>query len=168
MNLQAKLWIDQYGMLPHPEGGYYVETLLAPDHIAIEDRPTRPLYSSILFLLSDLDVSHFHTLQSDEVWYYQNGDPLDIVVIDEDGVLEIIHLGPFRNQVMQALVRKGCVFGSLVPNHGASLVGCMVSPGFLFEEFTLHTQTELILRYPEHQEWIEKLTKSEVEEEIEG
>ncbi|MFL6561911.1 MAG: cupin domain-containing protein, partial [Bacillus sp. (in: firmicutes)] len=38
-----------------------------------------------------------------------------------------------------------------------SLVGCMVSPGFEFQDFELFTQNDLLLKYPQHEEVIMKL-----------
>jgi hypothetical protein len=43
-----------------------------------------------------------------------------------------------------------------------SLVGCMVSPGFDFQDFELFTQAELLEKYPQHEAIIKKLAYEEI------
>ena len=157
MNKDTQRLIQQYQLVAHPEGGYFKETLKADTVIELKGRESRPLYTSILFLLHDQEVSHFHRLQSDEIWIFQKGDPLDVVCILENKTLEIIHLGLDDDCVAQAVVKVGIIFASYVPNTGTSLVACMVSPGFLFSEFELFKKEELIKIYPQHSKFIEKL-----------
>ncbi|WP_428637194.1 cupin domain-containing protein, partial [Shewanella sp.] len=59
----------------------------------------------------------------------------------------------------QFLVPKGCIFGSAMNNPGFSLVGCMVSPGFTFEDFELFERQTLLNAYPQHRQIIERLTR---------
>jgi len=157
MNLLAQQWITQYQLQAHPEGGYFKETIAAEDLIEPEGRVARPLYTSILFLLCDAQVSHFHRLLSDELWVFQGGDPLIVVTIDAWGHLDTIRLGFGKDEVLQAVVKKGMIFGSYVPNQGASLVGCIVAPGFLYEEFNLYKKEDLRKIIPNHPEFIDLL-----------
>lgn len=66
-------WVKELGLKPHPEGGYYVEKL-ASSYITKVNGAERPLYTSIYFLLTANNPSHFHQLKSDEVWYYHAGE----------------------------------------------------------------------------------------------
>lgn len=155
----AQYFIDQLALARHPEGGYYKSTWNAEDTVEAFGK-TRPRYTNIYFLLESNDVSHFHRLKSDEVWYYHAGSPLTIHVIDENGQYEKIKLGLNieNGEQPQAVVKKNCIFGSTVDEEGLfSLVGCMVSPGFDFEDFELFTKAQLNEWYPQHQEVIERL-----------
>jgi uncharacterized protein len=154
---QALKWIKQYNLIQHIEGGYFAETLLDPTPQDNASNQHRALYTSILFMLYGTEVSHFHQLKSDELWYFHQGDPIDIVCIDLDGNLSIHHLGIQSNQELQVLVEKGMIFGSYVPSHGVSLVGCAVIPGFLYTEFKLFTKAELLVKFPQHQIYINLL-----------
>lgn len=61
----------------------------------------------------------------------------------------------------QILVPAGSIFGSCIDNpqtNQYSLVGCMVSFGFQFEDFELFNREELVKAYPSHQSIIERLT----------
>lgn len=67
-----------------------------------------------------------------------------------------------NGEVPQVLVPKHSIFGSSVMEKDTfSLVGCMVSPGFDFEDFELFTQDELLQQYPEHIEIIQKMAYKE-------
>ena len=66
-----------------------------------------------------------------------------------------------NNEKPQVLVPKDYIFGSAMNNKGYALVGCMVSPGFEFKDFELFKRSELIERYPQHQQIILKLTSNE-------
>jgi uncharacterized protein len=158
-------WVSKLGMSPHPEGGYYKETFKSEEHVSdnelsVNYEGKRKLYTSIYFLLTSDDVSHFHRLKSDELWYYHGGSSLSIHVIDENGKYQEIKLGMNLDagEVPQFLVKKNSIFGSSVSEkETCSLVGCMVSPGFEFQDFELFTQEELLRKYPQHKEIILKL-----------
>ena len=73
MIAEAKRWVEQLDLNAHPEGGYYKEI------IKDESRPSeRPAYTSIYFLLTQSNISHFHRIDSDEIWYYHAGDSLTV------------------------------------------------------------------------------------------
>lgn len=171
-NNNADYWVSKLGLLPHPEGGYYKRTFESEERTSDEELTVdfdgkRKLYTSIYFLLTTNDVSHFHRLKSDELWYYHAGSPLTIHIIHGNGEYEEIKLGMNldNGEVLQALVPKNSIFGSSVTEKDAcSLVGCMVSPGFEFQDFELFTQAELLAQYPSHKEIIMKLAYEEIPE----
>ena len=136
------------------------------EEISINFEGERKLYTSIYFLLTSNDVSHFHRLKYDELWYYHaGGSALTIHVIDEDGGYKEIKLGLDldNREVPQALVPKNSIFGSSVMDEDTfSLVGCMVSPGFEFQDFELFTQVDLLSKYPEHKDVIVKLAYEKI------
>ncbi len=165
-------WVSKLGLTPHPEGGYYKSTFVSDEQItdielSVNFEGERKLYTSIYFLLPSEEVSHFHRLKSDELWYYHGGSPLTIHVIHENGEYEELKLGLDleKGEVPQILVKKNSIFGSSVMEKDTcSLVGCMVSPGFEFRDFELFTQKELLEKYPQHQEIIMKLAYNELPE----
>ena len=166
MNQQdPQYYISKLGLEPHPEGGYFKRTFESQEQITdqeltVDFEGKRMLYTSIYFLLTSNDVSHFHRLQSDELWYYHAGSPLSVHMIDENGEYKEYKLGlDLENgEVPQVLVPKNTIFGSSVKDRETfSLVGCMVSPGFEYQDFELFTQEELLLKYPEHKEIIVKI-----------
>ncbi len=162
----GKYFIEKLNMKEHPEGGYYNECLKSKDIIdasAVDSafEGSRKLWTSIYFLLKDRDVSRFHRLKSDEIWYYHSGAPMTIHIINKNGELERVKLGLDieRGEQPQVLIPKGCIFGAVMDGTGYSLAGCMVAPGFEFGDFELLEREELIRTYPQHEFIIKRLTK---------
>ncbi|CUN79121.1 MULTISPECIES: cupin domain-containing protein [Clostridium] len=153
----AEYYIEKLEMLPHVEGGYFKESFLSESLYNTDKK----LWSSIYFLLRTGEVSHFHRLKSDELWYYHAGESLTIYMITPEGNLITKQLGLNieNGESPQVLVPKGCIFGSAMNNDGFSLVGCMVSPAFEYKDFELFNRDELLSLYPEHQSIINKLTR---------
>lgn len=159
MNKSMEEWIKALEMEAHPEGGYFSEVERSQDKIEINGKE-RSLFTSIYFLLEKENPSHFHRLTADEIWYYHYGQPLTVHMILPDGAYSKVTLGLdiASGQVLQYRVPKGTIFGSTVEN-GYSLVSCMVSPGFEFDDFELFSYNELIEQYPEYEKIIKLLSK---------
>lgn len=159
MPLAFEKYIKALNMQKHVEGGYYAQSYVSKT----DYDKTRALWSSIYFMLCEGEVSHFHRLTADEMWYYHAGESLTIYMIAPDGELTTAQLGldVDAGEVPQFLVPKGCIFGSAMNQAGFSLVGCMVSPGFTFDDFELFSQEYLLETYPEHETLIKRLSRSE-------
>lgn len=158
--MNAQEWTQYLDLQPHPEGGFYKSTYHSELTVQCQ-QGDRPLYTSIYFLLRSQDVSHFHRLQSDEIWYFHGGSSLTVHMITPRGLYEEVQLGlDIQNgEVPQFIVPKHTIFGSSVKQPNTfSLVGCMVSPGFDFADFELFEQEELLSQYPDYREIIKKLT----------
>lgn len=140
----ADYFVKNLNMISHPEGGFYKESFVSGQNISnrgldIESEESKKLWTSIYFLLRDGEVSNFHRLKSDEMWYYHSGSPLTIYMITPEGELitEELGLNIEKGEKPQILVPKNYIFGSAMNNTGYALVGCMVSPGFEFKDFEL-------------------------------
>ena len=133
---EAQELAGRLGMRAHPEGGWYVETWLAP---AVAG--TRPASSAILFLLAAGERSHWHRLDVDEVWQWSAGDDLELRTWTEgDESIAVHRLGEDvtgeAGAVYQAIVPKGA--WQTARSLGAwTLVGCFVAPAFDFDGFEL-------------------------------
>ncbi|MEJ5252905.1 MAG: cupin domain-containing protein [Armatimonadota bacterium] len=166
MNPEARFWIEKLQLQPHPEGGYYRETYRAEQRVLgcclHEHEGPRVMATAIYFLLTGDHPSVLHRLRSDEMWHFYAGSPLTIHIIDPQGNLSQVRLGanPEKGESFQAVVKAGCWFGASVDDpDGYTLVGCTVSPGFEFEDFELGDRQQLLERYPQHRELIERLTR---------
>ena len=153
----AEYYIKNLEMIPHVEGGYFKESFLSEDNV----RENKKLWSSIYFLLRTGEVSNFHRLKSDELWYYHDGESLTIYMITPEGDFITKQLGTDieNGESPQVLVPKGYIFGSAMNKEGFSLVGCMVAPAFEYEEFELFEREYLLNLYPKYKDIILKLTR---------
>lgn len=162
----ADYWIEKLGLQAHPEGGYFNEVYRSDETIDESSLPerykgVRNFCTSIYFMLKSGQVSHFHRLNSDEIWHFYSGSPLSLYIIDKEGRLSSIKIGsnPENGELLQFAIPKGTWFGAEVDEPGSySLIGCTVSPGFDFADFELAERKILMEMYPEHKEIINKLT----------
>lgn len=153
----AKYWIERLNLLPHPEGGYYREVYRSGDTIGHpEHSRERNLATSIYFLLEGENISHFHELSSDELWYYHDGKGANIHVFDK-GQYQSYELSKDPKGQLQVLLPAHSEFAAeVIGQDGYVLMGCVVTPGFDFEDFRLLKKKEMLEKYPGHSELIER------------
>ncbi len=166
MNPSTKDLIAHYGLLPHPEGGYFQETYRSKESVAANALPARfggerSVCTGICFLLPKGAKSRLHRLKSDEMWHFYLGGPLEVTQISPDGKVETTVLGPeiADGQKVQHVVPAGYWFGAM-PAKGAaySFVGCTVAPGFDFSDFEIGKRKDLLKTFPKAKAAIERLT----------
>jgi predicted cupin superfamily sugar epimerase len=159
--------ISFYGLLPHPEGGFYKRTyaadqVISKDCLGDEFVGERLISTAIYYLLTPGTFSAFHRIKSDELWHFYKGTSLYIHVIHPTGNYEILKLGDnlLNGESFQHLVKAGSWFAS-VPSkpHGYTFVGCTVSPGFDFNDFELADREMLSSAFPQHELIIKKFTR---------
>lgn len=157
MNPRIQELIEKYNLQPHPEGGYYAEIYRSKKQINTEFG-SRNLMTSIYFLLTSADVSRFHVIKSDELWFHHEGSDLSVHMLDENGH-QILRLG--KNHIeakAQQFVPAGKIFGSTVDQEDAyALVSCVVAPGFDFADFQLCRKEELLEKYTNNSDIIDRL-----------
>jgi predicted cupin superfamily sugar epimerase len=130
---------DELDLQPHPEGGWYRETYRAPGTV---DTPSgdRSAFTSILFLLEAGQSSAWHRVRSAELWVWQGGGPLRLSLGgtgDRPSLDTTIELGP--SGVLQHVVEPGQWQAAAPAVDESVLVGCVVVPGFDFDDFELET-----------------------------
>jgi uncharacterized protein len=157
MKARVNELIEKLRLQPHPEGGFYSETYRSD--IQIPDL-NRQLMTSIYFLLTSDNVSKFHRIKSDEIWFFHEGSSLIVHTLSEEGHKENrVGLNLLRGEAPQFLVEKETVFGSTVAEEDSySLVSCVVAPGFDFQDFELFSSEQLEVLFPDNKEIISRLT----------
>ncbi len=159
--------VQNFGLAPHPEGGYYKETYRSAEKITAVCLPgrfggERNFSTAIYFLLESGNFSAFHRIKSDECWHFYAGQALLIHVISKDGSLNTVTLGNDirADQQFQYVVEAGSWFASEVaPGSDFSFVGCTVSPGFDFADFEMAKAADLIASFPQHELIIKRLCR---------
>jgi predicted cupin superfamily sugar epimerase len=158
--MNVKELIRKLQLKIHPEGGFYRETYSSSESTTTGKGVLRSICTAIYYLLENENKSLLHRIQSDELWFFHQGQPLEITVI-QDNQFTIILLGNDFDggEVPQAIIPANSWFASSVKNGtGYSLVSCTVAPGFDFSDFEMANREELIQQYPHLKNIIEKYT----------
>ena len=164
--MTAQEIIDFLDLQEHPEGGYFKETYRSSDSIpqnALDSKfgGDRNHSTGIYFLLTSEKFSAFHKINQDEMWHFYKGTALKLHTISADGDYSFVIIGNdlAKGEVPQHTVKGGDWFAAEVMNKDSyTLVGCTVAPGFDFADFVLPSADQLIEKYPQHQEIINRLT----------
>ena len=140
--------IDRLELIPHPEGGWYRETWRSPIEVEPEALPAgypgkRVVMTSIHYLLPTGARSALHRVRSEELWLHHQGDDLVLGIgASPDSANDpsrLRRLGQGESASLQMIVPAGhwqkaeAVEGPA----GYALVGCVVAPGFEFEDFEM-------------------------------
>jgi predicted cupin superfamily sugar epimerase len=159
--MTAEQIIEKLRLAKHSEGGFYRETYRAEKVITLKDGRVRNAGTAIYYLLKDADKSHFHKVSSDELWLFHQGQPLEIFIITADGKIATKTLGNRldMDEEPQLIVKANTWFAARVKDEmGFTLITCTVAPGFDFDDFELGKKEELVKRFPNSKNEIEKLS----------
>lgn len=163
--ITAQTVIDLLKLQPlADEGGFFRRTYYAAETLSPSALPARyteavPLASAIYFLITPDDFSAMHRLNTDELYHFYLGDPLELLLLHPDGSGEQLVLGQdlLAGMRPQAVVPHGSWQGSrLLPNgkYGFALIGTTMAPAFDWHDFELGQLDPLRHRYPHFAEAI--------------
>ncbi len=147
---------------PHPrEGGFYRRTYTSPGAVDLP-RGVRAQGTAIYYLLEQGVFSELHVLESDEIFHFYLGDPVEMLQLHPDGRSVVLTLGPdlAAGQHVQVVVPAGVWQGArLIGDGEVALFGCTVTPGFDFADYRNATYAELAAKWPDQAERIRSLTR---------
>ncbi|MDV6260451.1 cupin domain-containing protein [Rhodococcoides yunnanense] len=135
-------WAQSLDLAPHPEGGWFRETWRSEITIPQISLPdvypgSRAAGTAILFLLMPGQQSAWHTVRGTEMWLYHRGSPVQLDLGgagDKPGDATSLLVAPESpQQIVPPLVWQRAQPVGDEP----SLVSCIVTPGFDFEDFRL-------------------------------
>jgi uncharacterized protein len=148
---------------PHPiEGGSFRQTWAASATVNLP-RGTRSQGTAIYYLLEEGQFSEMHLLDSDEIFHFYLGDPVEMLQLDPDGSSTVVVLGHdlLAGQQVQVLVPAGVWQGTRLIGDGMlALFGCTVVPGFDYADYRNASYGELAAKWPEQKDRIRALTRA--------
>lgn len=137
---------ERYRLQAHPEGGWFAEV-----YTSAFAADGRPLAGSIFFLLDTGEISRFHQIDCEEIWYYHEGCGMVITVLSETG-LSAYRLGndTQRGERPMVMIPAGAVFAAENTDpDGYTFVSCATSPKFHYDGFRLIGMDEIKEKWPE-------------------
>lgn len=127
--------IRELNMLPHPEGGHFVESFR---DTATLTGTNRAVSTAIYYLLQEGEFSHWHRVDATEIWHFYAGAPLQLSLSEDGNGQTDVTLGPdlITGQRPQIIIpdnhwQRAESLGNW------TLVGCTVAPGFEFSGFEM-------------------------------
>ncbi|GAB4284133.1 MAG: cupin domain-containing protein [Marinilabiliales bacterium] len=154
INKRAQYYIDKFNLVRHPEGGWYNEIL------RFDNEQNQSIsFSSIYYLLLNEEFSAFHRLNFKEIWNYHDGNTgIEIIMIDNEGVLNRIILGKDKYQFM---IDENIWFAARLIKtiNTFVLTSCVVIPAFDFNGFELGNKQKMIQLFPQHENIINELCR---------
>jgi predicted cupin superfamily sugar epimerase len=151
---------ERLGLEPLPlEGGLFRQTWVG------EVRDGRPAGTAIIVLLAT-DGGHFsamHRLPIDEVWFFQAGDPIELLLLEPHGAGRVARLGPdvMQGDELQVVVPAGTWMGArTAPGGEWSLFGTTMAPGFVPSDYDPGDADALTRDWPAHADLIRALTRT--------
>jgi len=131
MSISAQEIINKLQLQPHPEGGWYREYWRGPDAAG------RGTGTAIYYLLQRGQRSHWHRIDASELWLYQAGGPLRLMMVKDDTVIER-QLGSNiqAGEVLHTVIEPW-TWQAAVPEADWTLVSCVVTPAFEFSGFEM-------------------------------
>ena len=143
--LQRTAYLKEvYNMNEHEEGGSFSEVYTAPF-----EKDGRPLAGSIYFMLSPGEISHFHEIDCDEIWFYHEGCGMRITVLSPDGIeRHLLGGSPENGERAMIVIPKGRIFAAEnLKEDGYTFVSCVTAPKFEYSGFRLVSKSELREKY---------------------
>lgn len=148
---------------PHPiEGGWFRRTYTSAVNLELP-RGTRAQGTAIYYLLETGTFSEMHVLDSDEIFHFYLGDPVEMLQLWPSGHSVLLTLGHdlSAGEEVQVVVPAGVWQGTRLIGKGkVALLGCTVTPGFDFADYRNAPAGDLIAKWPDQAERIRALTRS--------
>ena len=143
--------IEALGLEPLTvEGGFFKEIYRSK---LMTENKKRTCGTSIYYLMTARDVSTWHKVTSDEIWYYHGGSPAVQLLIHPDGSMEkrFIGLDIKSEQTPQSLIPANTWQAAILLNKDKDawgLFGATVFPGFEYDDFSGASVEQMIEHFP--------------------
>lgn len=157
--------VELLRLKPHPEGGFYRENYRSERMVMADALPkgyggARNHSTAIYFLLPATTFSAWHRINQDEIWHHYEGGVIRIHMISVLGTYARVDVGEdlAAGQEYQVIIPGQTWFACEVVEGDYVLAGCTVAPGFDFADFEMPSRAQMLEKFPEHKEVIERLT----------
>ncbi len=133
------------------EGGFFRETYRSKAQA--KSASPRCAGTCIYYLMTAMDISAWHKVDSDEIWLYHAGSPALQLLLFPDGSWKERAVGPdvISGQEPQSLIPAGTWQAAVLLERGEKswgLFGAMVCPGFEYAGFQGGDAKELASKWP--------------------
>lgn len=137
MNSAAAAVIQQFGLQPHPEGGWFREIFRSSHTVRVKGSE-RTAMTVIHYLLASDMHSAWHRVDADEAWIFSDGSPIELFMATPD--FQTVTRCRLIDSTPVSVVPAGWWQAAYTEGDWA-LVQCTVAPGFEYDGFELARNT---------------------------
>jgi len=142
---------------PSPTCGFARETYTSDLKIAAGDLPApfaggRPLASALYFMVTPEAPVKLHRIRCDQIYHYYLGDPIEVLLLRENGDSELVVLGPniVGGHMLQLLIPANTFHTARVTGKSRWFLGGSTGwPGVVPSDIEIGNAEELAAKYPE-------------------
>lgn len=143
-------------LAPGATCGYVRLTYAATDRIAPDGLPApfesgRPMGSALYFLVTPQAPVQLHRIRNDQLYHYYLGDPLEVLLMHDDGAAERVVVGPdlAAGQLVQLFIPGGTFHTARLVPGGRWFLGASTEwPGVEPQDVELGDMDVLAAKYP--------------------
>ena len=133
---ESKKIIEKYKLIPHGDGAYFIEP-----YSSSSSSNERAFAASIYFLLDQNDITPFHKLDCDDIWFYHQGVGMNVYFVEKDNTVSVRQLGIGEGQNPMVIVPKNTIFGAEnIDPKGYTFISCINVPRFMPQGYELITK----------------------------
>ena len=163
-NRDASYYIEHLNMEQHPEGGHFARSYYSDEKMNNFWNKTRNLYTTIYFCLKSGEVPIYTDFNQTNCGFsmmevHSRSTSFSLMVNIQAHKLG---LNLIKGKSHKSSFQKERYSVRQLIKESFSLVGCMVSPGFDFEDFELFTQEELLNYILNIEEIIKKMAYQKI------
>ena len=149
--------MQKFRLSGNPRSGAYSWVYTSPTWTS--EAISRPAAGSSYFLLAGSENLRFQSFDCDEIWYFHEGCGMRLTVLGADGTLRTFELGVGGAAMPMVLIPKGQIFAAEnIDSAGYSFISCMTIPALETAGIRVWQREELLARYPQAKEAIERYT----------
>ena len=146
MHPRALELISSLDLSPHPEGGFYKRVYESTKQVEANG-VIRPSITSIHFLLTEGAGSRWHRVDAVEVWDWQEGSAVELLMYDADArSLSRAQLDTSARGGQLLQVVPAGIWQSAKTHGDYSLINCSVSPGFVWSGLEMLDESSELAR----------------------
>ncbi|HSI40522.1 MAG TPA: cupin domain-containing protein [Xanthobacteraceae bacterium] len=130
---------------------YVAGERIAPGGLSAPFESGRPMGSALYFLVTPQAPVQLHRIRNDQLYHYYLGDPLDVLLMREDGSVERVVVGPdlAAGQRVQLYIPGGTFHTARLLAGGGWFLGASTEwPGVEPEDVELGEEEALVARFP--------------------
>ena len=131
---------------------YKSDLTIAPGELPAPFDDGRPLGSAFYFMVTPAAPVKLHRIKCDQLYHYYLGDPIEVLLLRENGDSELVVLGPniVGGELVQLFIPANTFHTARITGKGRWFLGASTQwPGVVPEDIELGNVEELAAKYPE-------------------